>query len=361
LDNDRLVYWLALSLLKGIERFSMADLLERFGSPEGVFSASGSSHEAYSPQLARAVREFGPRDRAERELELASKHGARVVPYGAPGYPSALMRVYDPPCLLYMKGLEWRDDLPPVGIVGTRRPTPYGLKMAESLASGLAHMGASVVSGMARGCDSAAHRGAISAGGFTAAVLGTGVDLVYPGESRKLYEEIAEKGTLISEYPMSTPPLKQNFPRRNRIISGLSLGLVVVEAPVRSGSLMTARLALEYGREVFAVPGQVTSLRSSGTNKLIKDGAMLVESAADIAGALSISPGNDEETADDGPVQLEGEEMLILKALKGGPEHIDGILQATGLTAARASTVLLQMELKGFIEQKPGKCFLRRV
>ncbi|MBE7414702.1 MAG: DNA-protecting protein DprA [Deltaproteobacteria bacterium] len=361
MGKDRLVYWLALSLLKGIERFNIADLLERFGSPEGVFSSSGSSLEAYSPELARSIRDFNSWDRAEGELLLASKHGGRIVPYGFPGYPAALASIYDPPCLLYMKGLEWRDDLPSVGIVGTRRPTPYGLRMAETLASGLAGMGASVVSGMARGCDSAAHKGALSAGGFTAAVLGTGVDLVYPGESRKLYEEIAEKGTLISEYPISTPPLKHNFPRRNRIISGLSRGLVVVEAPVRSGSLMTARLALEYGREVFAVPGQVTSLRSSGTNKLIKDGAGLVESAADIAGALSISPARVEGKSEERPVQLEGDEMLILKALKEGPEHIDGILHATGLTAARAATLLLQMELKGFIEQKPGKCFLRRV
>lgn len=360
MGKDRLVYWLALSLVKGIERFNIADLLKKFGGPEGVFSSAGSSLEGFSPHLARLIREFDSWDRAERELELAAKHKARIVPYGDPGYPSALARTYDPPCLLYMKGLEWRDDLPSVGIVGTRRPTPYGLRMAETLASGLAHTGASIISGMARGCDSAAHKGAISAGGFTAAVLGTGVDLVYPGESRKLYDEIAGNGTLISEYPISTPPLKHNFPRRNRIISGLSLGLVVVEAPLRSGSLMTARLSLEYGREVFAVPGQVTSLRSSGTNKLIKDGAMLVESAADVAEALSIRPLREEEEAG-GPVQVEGEEMLILKALKEGPEHIDCILQATGLTAARASTLLLQMELKGFIEQKPGKCFLRRV
>lgn len=215
-----------------------------------------------------------------------------------------------------------------------------------------------VVSGMARGCDTSAHKGALKAGGFTAAILGTGVDVVYPPESKKLYAEIMEKGVVISEYLMGTQPLPHNFPKRNRIISGLSLGVAVVEAPLRSGSLMTARLALEYGREVFAFPGQVNSHRSSGTNRLIKDGAMLIEGAKDITDALSLSftEAKPRETA-----APEGDEKLLYEAIGKGLVHIDSLIEKTGLSVAKASMLLLDMELKGIVEQKPGKSFSRRV
>jgi len=359
LGKDRLEYWLALSMLRGMERLSVVTLLERFNGPEEIFSSDEKALEGFSVPFARSVRAFDAWDRVEKERELAHKDGARIVTFEDSEYPSALKRIYDPPCLLYMKGAQYRDGFPAVGVVGTRHPTHYGLKMAETLGTELGYMGATVVSGMARGCDTAAHKGALSAGGATVAVLGTGVDIVYPGESRKLYDEIAEKGLLITEYLMSTPPLPHNFPRRNRIISGLSMGVVVVEAPLRSGSLMTARLALEQGREVFAVPGQVTSYRSTGTNKLIKDGAMLVESASDVAAALSISPLTQGRQASE--LKAGAEEMMILDALEEGPAQIDSLIDRTGLTVARTSTLLLEMELKGFVEQKPGKCFMRRV
>lgn len=358
MGRKRLEYWLALSMLKGIERMNAGTLLETFGSPEEIFAAGAKAFAGSSAAFARSMKEFDAWDRVEKEIESAGKHNVRIVPFDDPGFPALLRKTFDPPCLLYMKGNEYWEELPAVAIVGTRHPSHYGLRMAETLGSELACSGALIVSGMARGCDTAAHKGALSAGGFTAAVLGTGVDKIYPGESKKLYEEIAEKGVLISEYPMSTPPLPYNFPRRNRIISGLSLGVVVVEAPQRSGSLMTARLSLEYGRDVFAVPGQATSVKSSGTNKLIKEGAALVENAADVAAALSIIPyrqaGNRER-----PV-VEGDEALFLDALEDGPMHIEGLLERTGVSAARAATVLLDMELKGYVEQKPGKQFVRR-
>ncbi|HEY4707192.1 MAG TPA: DNA-processing protein DprA [Thermodesulfobacteriota bacterium] len=360
MGRRRLEYWLALSMLRGIERMNVGTLLETFGSPEEIFSAGGNGFEGATASFSKSMREFDAWDRVEREIEQAGKNNIRIVPFDDPGYPALLRRTFDPPCLLYMKGNVYREDLPAVAIVGTRQPSHYGLKMAETLGRELAYSGALIVSGMARGCDTAAHRGALSADGFTAAVLGTGVDMIYPGESKKLYGEIAEKGVLISEYPMSTPPLQYNFPRRNRIISGLSLGVVVVEAPQRSGSLMTARLSLEYGRDVFAVPGQATSYKSSGTNKLIKEGAALVESAADVAVALSITPFS-RDAKDGGQPVVEGDEALFLDALEEGPMHIDGLLERTGVGAARAATVLLQMELKGYVEQKPGKQFVRRI
>lgn len=358
MDEKRLKYWLALSMLSGIERFHAGSLLERFGGLEEIFSAAPEELEGYSPQFARSVRGFRGWDRVEKEIESAAKKGARIVTYEDPLYPSQLKLTYDPPCLLYMLGNDYRDLSPSVGIVGTRHPSHYGTEMAETLARDLAYAGVNIISGMARGCDTSAHKGALKAEGFTAAVLGTGVDVVYPPESKKLYAEIIEKGVVISEYPIGMPPLQQNFPRRNRIISGLSLGVAVVEAPLRSGSLMTARLALEYGREVFAFPGQVNSYRSSGTNRLIKDGAMLIEGAKDIIEALSLS------CAEARPQEMavpEGDEKLLYDAIGTGLVHIDSLVEKTGLGIARTSMLLLDMELKGLVEQKPGKSFLRRI
>jgi DNA processing protein len=356
LGEKRLKYWLALSMLSGIERFNTGSLIEKFGGPEGVFNAGPGVLE---PSLAKLVLGFKNWDRAEQQIELAHKKGARIVPYDDPSFPQALKLTYDPPCLLYMMGNSYNEDSPAVGIVGTRHPTQYGTAMAETLGRDLAHVGVNVVSGMARGCDMSAHKGALRAGGFTTAVLGTGVDEVYPREAKKLYEEIIEKGVVISEYLMGTPPQPHNFPKRNRIISGLSLGIAVVEAPLRSGSLMTARLALEYGREVFAFPGQVNSPRSSGTNRLIKDGAMLIEGAKDIVEALGLPEAPERQEA---PAILpEGDEKLLFDAIGKELVHIDSLCEKTGLSAAKTSTLLLSMELKGMIEQKPGKSFLRRI
>jgi DNA processing protein len=359
LDEKRLKYWLALSMLRGIERFNTGTLIERFGGPEEVFNAGPGVLEGFSAPFSRLVAGFKDWDRVAREMELALKKGARLVAYDDPSYPQSLKMTFDPPCLLYMMGNDYREDSPAIGIVGTRHPSQYGTSMAETLARDLAYSGVNIVSGMARGCDTSAHKGALNAGGFTTAVLGTGVDEVYPREAKKLYAEIIEKGVVISEYLMGTPPQPYNFPKRNRIISGLSMGVAVVEAPLRSGSLMTARLALEYGREVFAFPGQVTSPKSSGTNRLIKDGATLIEGARDIMEALCLPSAGQRQAAE--VIMPEGDEKLLFDALGKGVVQIDSLCEKTGLSAARTSMLLLDMELKGMVEQKPGKSFLRRI
>jgi len=358
LDEKRLKYWLALGMLRGVERFNAGSLAESLGGPRELFEAGGKGREEVPAQLAKLIRGFNCWDAVDKEMELAAKSGAAVVAFDDPSFPQALKRTFDPPCLLYMLGNGWKEELPAVAIVGTRHPTHYGTAMSEALGRDLAYSGVNVVSGMARGCDASAHRGALKAGGFTTAVLGTGVDEVYPREAKKLYNEIAEKGVVISEFPMGTKPHRFNFPKRNRIISGLTSGVAVVEAPLRSGSLMTARLSLEYGREVFAFPGQVDSHRSSGTNRLIKDGAALIEGAKDILEALGLGFAQRPEP---GKITAEGDELLIFKALGTSLVHIDALCEKTGLSAARASTVLLEMELKGMVEQKPGKSFLKRV
>lgn len=358
MDERRLKYWLALSMIRGIERVNAGSLLELFGGPEEVLNASPEALGMFSAAFAKSVAAFKDWDRVEKERELAGSRGARIVTYEDPLYPSALKRTFDPPCVLYMLGNVYRDEAPAVAVVGTRHPSHYGTLMAETLGRDLGYSGVTVVSGMARGCDTSAHKGALKAGGFTAAVLGTGADVVYPPESKKLYAEIIEKGVIISEFPMGTQPLSYNFPKRNRIISGLSLGVAVVEAPLRSGSLMTARLALEYGREVFAFPGQVNSIKSSGTNRLIKDGAMLIEGAKDITDALSLSTS---EKPMEELILPEGDEKLLYEAIGEELVHIDKLIEKTGLSVARTSMLLLDMELKGIVEQKPGKSFMRRL
>lgn len=380
LDRKRLRYWLALSRLKGIDCVGLKPLLDLYGEAEVLFEAVlGEDFDGVPPKAIRAVKEFNDWQWTSDELDRAEGLGVRIVSYADEQYPSLLREIPDPPVLLYVAGMTSNVEAPTVAIVGTRRPSHYGRAMAEKLAAGLAERGIAVVSGMARGCDSAAHKGSLGSGGFTLAVLGTGVDRVYPGENKKLYDEICEKGMVISEYPLGTPPVATNFPRRNRIISGLSLGVIVVEAPMRSGSLMTARLALEYNRDIFALPGPVTSTKSSGTNKLIRDGAMLIESADDILEGLGLERLSVEGTAErsnddtqdkktDGAGKrgvaapaLVGDEKLVWRALEDGPVHIDFITERTGLSAAGASATLLSMELKGLIEQLPGKCFTKRI
>ncbi|MEK6531295.1 MAG: DNA-processing protein DprA [Deltaproteobacteria bacterium] len=354
-------YWLALSRLKGIERVSLKDLLKEFGSPRGVFTSSQKKLSAFSDAVKSAVRGFDEWDWVEREIGLVEGKGARLITFDSDEYPLLLREAPDPPSVLYAKGLKFDNERPCVSVVGTRHPTPYGIKLSGAIAGGIALAGVIVASGMAMGCDAAAHTGALDAGGFTVAVLGTGVDVIYPRECRRIYEEVSVKGLVLSEFPMSTPPQPYNFPKRNRIISGLSLGVVVVEAPLRSGALMTARLALEAGRDVLAVPGPAMSHKSAGTNRLIKEGAPLVESAKDVLDALAIECrlNEAEDQAVHEPEAIE--QRLVWGALGTETLHIDGIMDKTGLKPARVCAVLLDMELKGIIEQRPGKFFARRV
>ena len=356
--------WLALGAVKGLNRSAVIGLLKSFGSPGAVFDGCRSgaigAESGLTGKALKGISSFNDWAWVDDELALVESHGARVITYNDDEYPALLREIYDPPYLLYAKGLPFKSDTAPVvAVVGTRRPSSYGRLMAEAISRDLAYMGVVVSSGMARGCDTEAHRGALKAGGFTVAVLGTGIDVVYPKENKGLAEEIAASGLLLSEYPISTSPQSYNFPRRNRIISGISSGVLVVEAPLRSGALMTARLALEQNREVFGVPGPANSPNSRGVNRILKDGAALVECAEDITKALglvSLAPDTASIPDAAGP-----DERLLLTALGPDSVHIDAIIERTKFSVAKASALLLDMELKGLILQRPGKCFLRRI
>lgn len=362
MDKDALKYWLALARVKTAGR--RKDMLSRFPEPENLFKETARVLDALSPEAASIVKGFDDWQWVDEELGRIEAAGAAIITFNDSNYPAALREIDDPPCLLYAKGtaLDVCADASAgaaVAIVGTRRPTHYGVRVAETIARGLASMGVTVVSGMARGCDAAAHKGALQAGGATVAVLGTGVDVLYPKDNAKIYEDILAKGVVLSEFPMSTKPMPYNFPQRNRIISGISKGVVVIEAPFRSGALMTARLALEANREVMAVPGAVTSAQSRGTNSLIKQGAHLVESAVDVMNILGFSPVKTERPTEN--MELNVEEAVVWNTLGDEPSHIDTVLEKAGLAPNKAAAILLEMELKGFIQHLPGNRFAKRL
>lgn len=358
--RSRLKYWLALGRVRGLDNEALNAALRVYKTVEGLFSDRGRAlPEAVNGVLRRSISEFSAWGEIEDEAALIEKNRVAVIVYTDKDYPPLLKEIHDPPPVIYVKGsLKAFASSPHVAIVGTRHPTHYGLRMSSTLARELTSAGVAVVSGMARGCDTAAHKGALEANGATIAVMGTGIDVVYPAENKRLYEEIAEKGAIISELPLKTKPLPLNFPRRNRIISGITLGVVVVEAPVRSGALMTARLSLECNREVFAVPGSVTSEKSRGTNRLIKEGAVLVEGAEDILNALTLAPSAKEEKAVS--PAFDADESLVLSALRDDELHIDEITEKTGFSVVKTSAVLLGMELKGVVKQAAGKRFSKR-
>ena len=295
------------------------------------------------------------------ESERAKRLGVELLALGDERYPHALCFIFDPPPVLYVKGRIERADLEAIAIVGSRDASPYGLATAERLGRELAAEGVTVVSGLAIGIDAAAHRGALAAGGRTIAVLGSGVDEIYPRRHRRLADEIAASGAVVSELPFGTPPLAYHFPLRNRIVSGLSLGVVVVEAGEKSGSLITARLALEQGRSVLAVPGEAGLDRTRGVHRLIRRGATLVETASDIlddvlpwhaARTLGASaPGMVEELSDD--------HRRLLAAFETTTEHIDRLIERSGLNAARTLEILLELELVGRVRRHSGMVFAR--
>ncbi|MBI5682864.1 MAG: DNA-protecting protein DprA [Deltaproteobacteria bacterium] len=353
-------FWLGLNNVPNIKKSVYKNLIQNFGSAYNVFKASVEELSLVTDfKTAQEIKRFNGWEKIDKEIELLKKHSISVITISDSKYPKNLLSINDPPQYLYVKGIIQEYDRLAIAVVGTRAPSYYGTTVAEKIAQELAQYGVTVVSGLARGIDSAAHRGALSGKGRTIAVLGCGIDIVYPRENKKLFEEIAEKGAVISEFPIGTPPLPHNFPLRNRIISGLSLGVLVVEASLRSGSLITARLALEYNRDVFCIPGAITSDRSKGTNKLIKDGAKLVESVKDILEDFyEIRENRKKEGGNN--LSLSKEESKVLDLLDGGPIQIDTIIQRTHLSPAEISTLLLEMEIKGLIEQQPGKIFYRR-
>ena len=334
-------------------------LLERFDTPERALKASAaelSTVKGVSAAAATSILTHDYRPFAERESEAVARHGVKIVDFLATEYPKVLLEISDPPPFLYVRGeLHGVEDA--VAIVGSRRASTYGLVTTERLAGELALHGVTVVSGMARGVDTAAHRGALKAGGRSIGVLGCGIDVTYPPENQRLFKEMAEKGALVSEFPMGTTPLAENFPRRNRIISGISRGVLVVEAVQNSGSLITARYALDQGREVFAIPGNINSSGSRGTNQLIKQGAKLVEGVEDILEELPqrsrVAPHDDAPPA----FSLTPQEAGIYTLLAESPLHIDDIIVKSELTVGDVSAILLRLELKGAIQQLPGKLF----
>jgi DNA processing protein len=358
-NTEELKYWLRWNRMPGIGSIRFFKLLEEFGNmkdawhspPEQLLPIIGEKTVAALQRL----RSWDP----ERELRLVQQFGFRVICYPEDNYPAPLKKIADPPPVLYTKGYFAHGDDMAVAIVGTRNPTPQGEYIAGELAMNLSHQGLTIVSGMARGIDSEAHRGALAAQGRTIAVLGCGLNIVYPSENGELMEQIAAHGAVISEYPLGTPPLASNFPARNRIISGLSLGVVVVEATQDSGSLITAGFALEQGREVFAVPGNIGNDGSKGPHKLLRQGAKLVEDYRDILAELSIPQLETAEVAVAEADVLNPSEQKIMATMSREPLHIDQILRRAGLAPAELNAVLIQLELKGLVKRFPGQLYLR--
>ncbi len=374
---DSLRPWFVLRAVPGIGDTLVCRLVQSLGSPDAVLRASHdelAEVDGVSHQLAKAIRQ-GPSaedlQAIDRELKAFERLPIRIVTILDPAYPARLKTIHDPPPVLSMSGALSDADHHGVAIVGTRHATPAGRVIAEQLSRGLAEAGLTVVSGLARGVDGVAHRSALEAGGRTIAVLGCGIDRTYPPEHQALRKKIEERGAVLSELPPGAYPHAHHFPKRNRIISGLSLGVVVVEAAPKSGSLITARLAAEQGREVFAVPGSVQSEQSRGTNGLIKQGAKLVEQAADIIEELlpQMEPAfraqmEGSRAALTRRVQsmepvLEDDEAALYRLMSPEPIHIDDLIVKTGLPAAHVTSLLLALELRGAIRQLPGRSCIK--
>ena len=356
-------------LVPGLGLRSANTLIKHFKQPERVFDSTRAELEALGvpPEVADHALSSKSAERAEQEWERAAALGVEIVDIVDPAYPPLLREIYDPPIILYIRGKKWNAELPQVAIVGTRRPTGYGLNCAERLGEDLAARGLGITSGLARGLDAAAHRGALRAG-VTYAVFGSGLDFVYPKENRKLADLVEENGAIISEFPLGTPPSPQNFPIRNRIIAGMSLGVAVVEAAEYSGSLITVRLGLDCGREIFAVPGSITSPQSFGPHALIRQGAKLVASWQDIVEELPhpireriFAPLIAQMQAAPDP-QLEGSEAKVWKALSlQEATSIDTLLSKLPLPTSEVYSALLALELAEHVRQLPGKKYIRRL
>jgi len=359
---------LRLSLTDGIGPKLTQSLLERFGSAEEIFAASHEellSVPGIGPKLADSVlRARSEVDPAE-ELAACRSAGVAVVARGTPQYPSWLASIVDPPTVLYVQGTIKPQDAVAVAIVGSRHATSYGTQVAERLGQALARAGVTVVSGLARGIDAAAHRGALDAGGRTFAVLGSGLAKIYPPEHKALAAEVVNQGALLSESPLRADPVSGAFPQRNRVIAGLSLGVVVVEAAFRSGALITAKHAMEQGRDVFAVPGRIDSRMSHGCHQLLRDGAKLVESVDDILEELGPLP--EAAKRDDGPpvhkpaeLLLNANEKLVLTAIgEGRTTTVDELIACSGLAVAQVLTTLSVLEMRRLIKRVGGNAVMR--
>ncbi|MGB4066133.1 MAG: DNA-processing protein DprA [Azonexus sp.] len=353
--SEGLAAWLRLTLIPGIGGESQRKLLAAFGLPEAVFAAGRLAARSVIGDRADLLFDFDPAAEVDRSIEWASQPGQHILTLADDAYPKALLEIADPPSLLYVRGNPTILKMRCLAMVGSRNATPQGLQTSENFAKTLAGKGLCIVSGLALGIDAAAHRGALAAGGDTIAVIGTGADRIYPARNKELALAIVEHGAVISEFPLGTPSIAANFPRRNRIISGLSRGVLVVEAAPESGSLITARLAGEQGREVFAIPGSIHSPVARGCHKLIKQGAKLVETANDILEELGnfTSP---EEQLETTPTD---DEHPVLAAIGHDPCSLDDLVVYTGQSAELLLPELLMLELSGKIAPLPGNRYQR--
>jgi len=385
LSQEEELYWLALMLVPSLGTRTAGKLLDRFHTPQTIFRSSRTELEAagVGGAVAQSIVSGCTFEDAAAQQEKLRQASAWLVTVNDPRYPALLREIFDPPILLFARGrLELLQSIS-LGVVGTRRPTPYGLAASERLSADLAHAGLAIVSGMARGIDSAAHKGTLAAGGDTIAVLGCGVDIVYPSENRKLATEIAAKGLLVSEFPMGATAFPQNFPIRNRIISGMSVGVLVVEGAQYSGSAITAKLAMDQGREVFAVPGNITSKLSWGPNLLIKQGAKLIQDWNDVIAELPaesrrhlIDRGRQRILAEGEVATSRTNQSSLVNSL--GPEigpvarraldalqvdsgvHLDNLLEIVQDTStSELIAALFELEMLGLVRQLPGKNFVK--
>lgn len=377
MDNNT-VYWVGLTRIQGLGVRGIHKLTGHFGSPKAAYMASLTELEASGlpATICQSVFAQAGLEEAEKEIETAEKAGCQLVDYESPAYPPLLRQIEDPPLVLYVKGHIQALSGHCLAIVGSRRASAYGLQVARRLARDMAERNMVIVSGLARGIDSAAHHGALEAKGRTIAVQGRGMDGIYPRENRRLADDIAESGAVISEFPLGTGPMPENFPIRNRVISGLSLGVLVVEASEYSGSLITARLAAEHNREVFAVPGNITTAQSFGPNHLIKQGAKLVGEWMDVVEEFppeirmqllpSCEPSDDGKGIQNSPrlfeESLTPEQKKVFEALRVDEAlFVDSVLDSVALPQTQVMQVLLELEMNGLVRQLPGKNFIRKL
>jgi DNA processing protein len=378
ITQEETLHWLALRLTPGLGALGAVRLLQKFKSSQAIFRCSASELEAagLSPALARNVSSGCAFEDAVTQQEQLLRSGAELISFHDSRYPSRLREIFDPPLVLFAIGRHELLQAHSIAVVGTRNPTPYGIAAAERLSADLAKAGLTIVSGMARGIDTAAHRAVLREHGETIAVLGCGVDVLYPADNRKLYEEIARSGLLISEFPMGAPAYPQNFPIRNRIVSGLSLGVLIVEGAQHSGSAITAKLAMDQGREVFALPGNITSKMSWGPNLLIKQGAKLVQEWTDVTNELPApvrrdlvaraqqkllpdAPSEAPPDSSDNPLKALSKQVLNTLQVDA-PQQLESLLATfEGVSSSELIAALFDLEMSGLIRQLPGKNFVR--
>jgi DNA processing protein len=367
--------WIALTFVAGIGSRTAATLIAHFGSPAGCFEASHQMLESAGlrRETIEALKDGDVREQAAEQLRRLEATGGEVITLTDARYPSLLRETFDPPIVLYGKGDIARAlAQPAIAVVGSRHCSTYGRNVAEMLARELAERGITIISGLARGIDSAAHQGALAGRGLTIAVMGTGLDSIYPKENQKLADRIVESGALLTEFALQSPPLPQHFPFRNRVISGMALGVLVVEGAERSGSLITARMAMEQGRDVFAVPGNVTSAKSFGPNMLIKDGAKLVQTWRDVVEELPFeikaailaaerSEGRPAQLKFDAVALSESERALLAILKDDVATPIDELIEKSGLARGDLMSALLTLEMADRIRQLPGKSFVKQL